>query len=155
MRIYEERRQFEVNLFGLSRLTQLVLPQMRKQKSGKIIHTSSAGGKIYTLLIVAQLIHAGKLALPAEIGENDVIAPSSIPTKRPGYAIPKEITNEQAERIINDFYEATKRAIKAGFDGVELHGANGYLIQQFFSPYSNLRKDQWGGTIQNRLPWKI
>ncbi|RXZ81757.1 NADH-dependent flavin oxidoreductase [Paenibacillaceae bacterium] len=106
-------------------------------------------------VIVAQLIHAGKLALPAEIGENDVIAPSSIPTKRPGYAIPKEMTYEQAERIINDFYEATKRAIKAGFDGVELHGANGYLIQQFFSPYSNQRKDQWGGTIQNRLRFPL
>lgn len=106
-------------------------------------------------VIVAQLIHAGKLALPAEIGENDVIAPSSIPTKRPGYAIPKEMTNEQAERIINDFYEAAKRAIKAGFDGVELHGANGYLIQQFFSPYSNQRKDQWGGRIQNRLRFPL
>ncbi len=104
---------------------------------------------------MAQLIHAGKLALPAEIGENDVIAPSSIPTKRPGYAIPKEMTNEQVERIIHDFYEATKRAIQAGFDGVELHGANGYLIQQFFSPYSNQRKDQWGGTIQNRLRFPL
>ena len=65
------------------------------------------------------------------------------------------MTNEQSERIINDFYEATIRAIKAGFDGVELHGANGYLIQQFFSPYSNQRKDQWGGTIQKRLRFPL
>lgn len=53
--------------------------------------------------------------------------------------------------LIEDFKKATERAIKAGFDGVEIHGANTYIIQQFFSPHSNCREDQWGGSIEKRF----
>ena len=52
--------------------------------------------------------------------------------------------------MIEDFKPATIRAIRAGFDGVEIHGANTYLVQQFFSPHSNRRTDQWGGTLEKR-----
>ena len=58
-------------------------------------------------------------------------------------------------RIIKSFGEATKRAIDSGFDGVEIHGANHYLLQQFFSKYSNRRTDQWGGSLENRMRFSL
>ncbi|WP_255763895.1 hypothetical protein [Jeotgalibaca sp. MA1X17-3] len=57
--------------------------------------------------------------------------------------------------MVDAFGEATRRAIQAGFDGVELHGANTYLIQQFFSPHSNRRIDEWGGTIEKRMQFPL
>ncbi|WP_332026674.1 HisA/HisF-related TIM barrel protein [Leclercia tamurae] len=56
---------------------------------------------------------------------------------------------------IQDFGEATRRAIEAGFDGVELHGAHGFLLQNFFSPHSNRREDQWGGSLKNRMRFPL
>jgi 2,4-dienoyl-CoA reductase-like NADH-dependent reductase (Old Yellow Enzyme family) len=64
---------------------------------------------------------------------------------------PRPLSDEEIEGIIRDFGEATRRAIEAGFDGVEIHGANGYLLQQFFSPFTNRREDRWGGSVENRL----
>ena len=58
-------------------------------------------------------------------------------------------------QLIKDFGEATRRAIEAGFDGIELHGASGYMIQQFFSPHSNTRTDRWGGSIEKRLAFPL
>ncbi len=58
----------------------------------------------------------------------------------------REITQEEIEQTIKAFGEATRRVIEAGFDGVEIHGANHYLIQQFVSPYYNRRDDEWGKT---------
>ena len=63
--------------------------------------------------------------------------------------------NLEIKSIITDFGETTRRAIEAGFDGVEIHGANGYLLQQFFSPNSNRREDMWGGTLEKRLTFPI
>ena len=60
------------------------------------------------------------------------------------------MSEDEIKEIIIAFGEATRRAIEAGFDGVELHRANTYLIQQFFSPHSNRREDQWGGSIESR-----
>lgn len=57
--------------------------------------------------------------------------------------------------MINNFGEATRRAIEAGFDGVEIHGANTYLIQQFFSPHSNVRMDYWGGSLEKRMHFPV
>ncbi|QUL53485.1 NADH-dependent flavin oxidoreductase [Paenibacillus tritici] len=68
---------------------------------------------------------------------------------------PRELTNEEIESIIQDFGRATLRAIQAGFDGVELHGANTYLLQQFFSENSNQRGDQWGGSFDNRMRFPL
>ncbi|MCR8968876.1 NADH-dependent oxidoreductase [Facklamia sp. 7083-14-GEN3] len=62
---------------------------------------------------------------------------------------------EQIKQIVKDFGQATKRAIKAGFDGVEIHGANHYLIQQFFSKNTNYRKDQYGGSLENRMRFAL
>ncbi|UUX35349.1 oxidoreductase [Fundicoccus culcitae] len=61
------------------------------------------------------------------------------------------MTEEQVDNLIADFAAATRRAILAGFDGVEIHGANHYLLQQFFSAYSNHREDAWGGDLERRM----
>jgi 2,4-dienoyl-CoA reductase-like NADH-dependent reductase (Old Yellow Enzyme family) len=63
---------------------------------------------------------------------------------------PKELSNTQIEAIIQKFAETAQQAEAAGFTGVEIHAAHGYLISQFLSPLTNLRKDQWGGTLENR-----
>ncbi|KRL38189.1 hypothetical protein [Liquorilactobacillus uvarum] len=67
----------------------------------------------------------------------------------------REITQEEILRVIKEFGDATIRAIKAGFDGVEIHGANHYLLQQFFSAYSNERTDWYGGSLVNRMNFML
>lgn len=69
--------------------------------------------------------------------------------------VPEELTAEQIDEFIKDYGRATRRAIEAGFDGVEIHGANHYLIQQFFSAYSNRRVDKWGGSLEKRMAFAL
>ncbi|MEM2899040.1 MAG: NADH:flavin oxidoreductase, partial [Nitrososphaerota archaeon] len=77
-------------------------------------------------------------------------APSAIDI--PWYSVlPKELTKEQVERVIEEFVQAAVRAKKAGFDGVELHGAYGYLIAEFISAFSNRRRDEYGGDLEGRM----
>ena len=66
-----------------------------------------------------------------------------------------EFTNEEVKRLINDYAKATEISIKAGYDGIEIHGANNYLIQQFYSGYYNKRKDAWGGSLENRMKFPL
>ena len=103
---------------------------------------------------VLQLHHGGRLCRSGVIGESPLSA-SAVAAERPGAETPREMTEEEIERTIKAFGQAARRAIRAGFDGVEIHGANGYLLQQFFSPHSNLRTDQWGGTLENRAAFPI
>ncbi|KAH8801797.1 putative N-ethylmaleimide reductase [Xylogone sp. PMI_703] len=77
-----------------------------------------------------------------------VLAPSAIPFE--GGAIPREMTVEEIKKSVQDFADAAKNAIRAGFDGVECHAANGYLIDQFIQDVSNKRDDSYGGSIENR-----
>ena len=65
------------------------------------------------------------------------------------------MTESEIQEIIRAFGESTRRAIEAGYDGIEIHGANGYLVQQFFSPHSNRRDDQWGGSVENRMKFPL
>ena len=83
-------------------------------------------------------------------GEQPVSA-SAIPAERPGAETPRALTTEEVKKLIASYQQATLRAIKAGFDGVEIHGANTYIIQQFFSPHSNKRNDEWGGGLEKRF----
>ncbi|WP_411346309.1 NADH-dependent flavin oxidoreductase [Paenibacillus sp. WLX1005] len=106
---------------------------------------------------VLQIFHAGSQS-PAELVNGDVTAPSSVPSTRfdgQEGAAPRELTAQEIDDIIADFGKATANAIAAGFDGVEIHGANGYLIQQFFSPHSNRREDKWGGDVHGRLAFPL
>lgn len=100
---------------------------------------------------VIQIYHAGRMAWPNLNGGANPIAPSPVAALRPNAPVPREMTQEQIEEMIQLFADATRRAIEAGFDGVELHGANTFLLQQFFSPHSNRRSDKWGGNREKRL----
>lgn len=104
---------------------------------------------------ILQIYHAGRMANPKLNEGEQPISASPITALRPDAATPREMTTSQIEQMINHFGEATRRAIEAGFDGVEIHGANTYLIQQFFSPHSNRRQDEWGGSREKRTKFPI
>jgi len=117
------------------------------------------GGKIF-----AQLWHTGRVAHPHFFGGEYVLAPSarkvegSVPRMRElTYTVPKPATAEEIEQLVADYAQAAENAIEAGFDGVEIHGANGYLIDQFLHYSSNDREDEFGGTPENmaRFPLAV
>jgi N-ethylmaleimide reductase len=113
------------------------------------------GGKIFI-----QLMHTGRVSHPENMEANTrVVAPSAVGmsgemwTDANGlqaYPEPLEMTLLDIEQAQEEFVEASKNAIEAGFDGVELHGANGYLIDQFINTASNKRQDEYGGSVENR-----
>ncbi len=107
---------------------------------------------------VLQIFHAGHQA-PPELVNHDVTSASDVPPPsrpgRPNDVQVRALTSEEVESIVLDFGQATRRAIEAGFDGVEIHGANGYLIQQFVSGHSNRRTDDWGGSLERRLRFPL
>lgn len=99
--------------------------------------------------IIAQIYHCGRQTTSAVIGEQPVSAsPLACPVLG---ETPRELTIPEIEKIISQFGDTALRAKKAGFDGVEIHGAHGYLIAQFMSSYSNKRTDKYGGSLENRL----
>jgi 2,4-dienoyl-CoA reductase-like NADH-dependent reductase (Old Yellow Enzyme family)/thioredoxin reductase len=102
-----------------------------------------------------QIAHAGRQTF-AEYTETATIkAPSAIPLPMPGYPIPDEMTVDEIEETIEAFGDAALRVKNSGFDAVELHGAHGYLVSGFLSPLQNLRKDKYGGSLENRMRFAI
>lgn len=100
---------------------------------------------------LVQIHHGGAQALPNLTPNGDVVAPSPISLKSFGQQEvhdAREMTSDEIEQTIKDFGEATRRVIEAGFDGVEIHGANHYLIHQFVSPYYNRRNDIWADNLK-------
>ncbi|RFU79020.1 nadph dehydrogenase [Trichoderma arundinaceum] len=81
---------------------------------------------------------------------SDVVSASAIPFHE-DYAHPKELTKEEIKELVQKFAETAQRAVQAGFDVIELHGAHGYLINNFLSPLSNQRTDEYGGSFENRI----
>jgi 2,4-dienoyl-CoA reductase-like NADH-dependent reductase (Old Yellow Enzyme family) len=104
--------------------------------------------------VVVQLQHAGRGAQLAQDKFGRTVAPSAIDFPFLDY-VPHELTHEEILETIKDFGQATKYVIESGFDGVEIHGANHYLLQQFFSEYSNRRTDEWGGSFENRMKFPL
>lgn len=104
---------------------------------------------------ILQIFHAGRMALPNLIPDGQTVSASAVAPEREGAITPREMTEEEIINTITAFGEATRRAIEAGFDGVEIHGANTYLIQQFFSPHSNRRNDNWGGSVEKRMNFPL
>ena len=105
---------------------------------------------------ILQLFHAGVKTSPALVA--DVVAASDIAGDAGPFAPavkPRPLLNNEVLAVIDAFAAATRRAIAAGFDGVELHGAHGFLIQNFFSPHSNRRDDAWGGSLENRMRFPL
>ncbi|RMB76996.1 alkene reductase [Rhodococcus sp. SBT000017] len=108
--------------------------------------------------IVAQVMHAGRVTHEATTGGHEVVGPSAIAIdgetrtyegKKP-YPTPRALREDELPSVIADFVQASKNAISAGMDGVEVHGANGYLLHEFLSPASNQRDDAYGGSPENR-----
>jgi len=135
----------------------------RQQAEGwkKVTDVAHAnGGKIFV-----QLMHTGRISHPLNMPESaEILAPSAVKSagqmwtddkKLQDFVLPKEMTAEDIVQTKNEFVAAAKNAIFARFDGIELHGANGYLLETFLSPVSNIRKDNYGGTIENRCRFVI
>ncbi|HYZ87101.1 MAG TPA: NADH:flavin oxidoreductase/NADH oxidase [Bryobacteraceae bacterium] len=108
-----------------------------------------------------QLAHAGRKAstdvpwrggapLTPETGSWPIVAPSAIPFA-PGYDVPSALSVEETREIVRAFASSARRALRAGFQVIEIHGAHGYLINEFLSPLSNKRSDDYGGSFENRI----
>ncbi|GMA08670.1 NADH-dependent flavin oxidoreductase [Tetragenococcus halophilus subsp. flandriensis] len=104
---------------------------------------------------IMQLFHVGRSQTSADSKGYQAVSASAISSGKPGAEVPRSLSQEEVLAMIDKFKTATIRAIKAGFDGVEIHGANTYLIQQFFSPHSNQREDRWGGNLNKRSRFPI
>lgn len=102
-----------------------------------------------------QIYHGGRMVDPKLIGGRTPVGPSAVAAPRDGAAKPVALTTEEVYGMVGKFGDAVRRAIQAGFDGVEIHGANTYLIQQFYSPNSNQRDDEWGGSRDNRAKFPL
>lgn len=116
--------------------------------------------------IAVQLTHAGRKAStfapwisgpptvsanPRERGwPDDVWGPSTKPFHK-DFPQPKELTREGIKKVVQAFKDAAVRAVKAGFDVIEIHSAHGYLLSSFLSPNSNVRTDEYGGSFENRI----
>lgn len=111
-------------------------------------------------LVFAQLMHVGRIGHPDNLAEGaELVAPSAVQAKGEMYTdqngpqphpTPRAMTAEDVQAAIEEFTVAAKNAREAGFDGVELHGANGYLIDQFLNPGTNQRTDDYGGSVEKR-----
>lgn len=104
---------------------------------------------------VLQIFHVGRMGQPSLVPNGDIVSASAVAAERKGSVVPRALSDQEIVAIIHDFGETTRRAIEAGYDGVEIHGANGYLIHQFFSPHSNRRDDRWGGSLEKRMAFPL
>ena len=128
------------------------------KKTTSAVHAN--GGKIFI-----QLMHTGRVTHPLNLpAGGQVLAPSAVKlsgqmwtdaAQMQDYPEPKAMTAEELQHTKQEYVNAAKNAIAAGFDGVELHGANGYLLEQFLSPFSNTRTDSYGGSIENRARFVV
>ena len=115
--------------------------------------------------IFIQLMHTGRVAHPANVPAGGrIVAPSALAapgqmfTESAGmqpHPVPAELTAAEIKQAVDEFTHSAKSAIEAGADGVELHGANGYLIEQFLNTASNQRTDSYGGSIENRIRFAV
>ncbi|MFE1174400.1 alkene reductase [Streptomyces sp. NPDC058773] len=115
-------------------------------------------------VIFAQLMHTGRVGHPSLLPDGLVpVGPSAVAAKGQVYThegpkefvTPKELSEAEIRQTVADFADAARNAVEAGFDGVELHGANGYLIHQFLSPHTNRRTDGWGGDTEGLIRFAV
>jgi 2,4-dienoyl-CoA reductase-like NADH-dependent reductase (Old Yellow Enzyme family) len=109
--------------------------------------------------IICQIMHAGALSQGNQF-KTETIGPSAVKPKgeqlsfyggNGEFPVPNEMTKEDIQEVIKSFVEAAKRTRQAGFDGIEIHGANGYILDQFLTDYTNQRSDEYGGSTENRV----
>ncbi len=103
---------------------------------------------------ILQIQHSGREAKGSYLQYGRTVAPTGMDFPWLDYR-PEELSQSEIEEILGQFGAAARRAVEAGFDGVEIHGANHYLLQQFFSAYSNQRTDQWGGSLEKRMAFPV
>lgn len=123
------------------------VPSLRK------LATAAKSGGATAIL---QIFHAGVKTLPSLV--SDVVAASAVAGASGSFAseiMPRALKEDEVFDVVTAFADATRRAIAAGFDGVELHGAHGFLLQNFFSPHSNRRNDRWGGSLEKRMHFPL
>ncbi|KRE90704.1 alkene reductase [Arthrobacter sp. Soil764] len=116
------------------------------------------GGRMF-----AQIMHGGRVSRPDIIGGLPVVGPSDVaidgvvrtPAGKQPYPVPHALTTDELPIVIQEIVNASLNAIEAGFDGVELHSANGYLLHEFLAPNSNIRTDSYGGSPENRARFVI
>ena len=114
-------------------------------------------------VIVAQIMHGGRISHPAISGTGRTVAPSAIaapgeiriPTGKSALPVPAALTPDEIRDVVAGFAAAARNAVAAGMDGVEIHGANGYLLHQFLTPAANTRTDQYGGAPENRIRFVV
>ncbi len=110
-------------------------------------------------MAILQIFHAGNKAIPELVPNADVVSASTSQARpgpfNDGNTISRAMTEKEITEVILAFGETTRRAIEAGFDGVEIHGAHGFLLQNFLSPHYNQRTDQWGGSLENRMRFPL
>ncbi len=143
------------NGLGYARMPGLFNPSQVEgwKKVTDAVHLN--GGKIF-----AQLMHSGRISHMLNMPQGaQILAPSAVKPagqmwtdaeQMQNFPVPKAMSEEEIAQTKAEFVSASKNAMEAGFDGVELHGANGYLLEQFLSPVSNIRTDNYGGSIENR-----
>jgi N-ethylmaleimide reductase len=143
------------NALGYARIPGLFSPAQADSWRAVTDSVHAAGGRIF-----AQLMHVGRIAHPHNLPEGArIVAPSAVRaegamwTDREGpqpFPKPEAMSEGDLRETREEFVSAAKHAIDAGFDGVELHGANGYLLEQFLHPHTNRRTDRYGGDVERR-----
>jgi 2,4-dienoyl-CoA reductase-like NADH-dependent reductase (Old Yellow Enzyme family) len=114
-------------------------------------------------MILCQLWHVGRISDPIYLDGKTPVAPSAVKPAghvsllRPekGFETPRALTVEEIKEVVSQYKRGAENAKKAGFDGVEIHGANGYLIDQFLQDSTNLRDDEYGGSVENRMRFML
>jgi NADPH2 dehydrogenase len=133
-----------------------VSPQGRMGRQEVGLHDD---GVIEGLTRLTRRIHAVQTPLVIQVNHGGALSSKEVTGQQPRGPSPMrdatELTLDEAEGVIDAFGRATERAVKAGFDGVELHGAHGFLLNQFFSPLTNHRRDTYGGTLHRRMQFPL
>ena len=167
-RNYLNQRAKNIGLYilGATAVSQegISFPNMPRALNDNDIPSLSERAKIIKdqgALAINQLFHGGSLADSKYSGTNVIAVTADMYNKgltkkdiKNGIE-KKQLNNDDILRIINDFAKATELSIKAGYDGIEIHGANNYLLQQFYSGYYNKRTDEWGGSSEKRMKFPL
>lgn len=158
IRYYEERAKGGVGLI-ITEITRVeetygtAIPnQLAATESKHVPHLERLAERVhkYGTKILLQLQHPGRENKSDMIGGRQIVAPSAVMCKVT-QEMPRALTTEECSALVKDFIKGAVIAQKAGFDGVELHAAHGYLLCEFLSPYTNKRTDRYGGSFANRI----
>jgi 2,4-dienoyl-CoA reductase-like NADH-dependent reductase (Old Yellow Enzyme family) len=130
---------------SLYHMTMMDADELVPAHQAMVAKIHALGGKI-----VSQIAHCGRQTRSAATGEPLLVAPSSIPS--PVFReVPRALTDQEIQGVIDRFAAAAGRVAAAGYDGVQVHAAHGYLLSSFLSRHTNVRRDRWGGSLENRF----